>query len=191
MPTLRVMLRAAALAYGLVCYILAVASVGYGVAFVANLIVAKTIDGPPGGGVSPWAALAIDEALLLAFGFQHSLMARRAFKDWWTRLVPAPIERSTYVLASSAALVLLYGLWQPAPEVMWHVAHTVPRAILQSAAVAGLLLAAYSTILIDHFDLLGLKQAWCFATGGRYEPPTFQTPSSWWPSGRCECSEAW
>ncbi|MBI1901123.1 MAG: isoprenylcysteine carboxylmethyltransferase family protein [Planctomycetia bacterium] len=168
-------MRFAALAYGLVCYVLAVATVAYGLAFVANLFVAKSIDGPTGSGLSLWALL-IDEALLLVFGLQHSLMARRAFKDWWTRLVPAPIERSTYVLASSAALVLLCWFWQPAPEVMWHVSHDVPRAILHGAAVAGLLLAAYSTFLIDHFDLLGLKQVWCCWAGRRYEPPAFQTP---------------
>jgi protein-S-isoprenylcysteine O-methyltransferase Ste14 len=172
----RATLRAAALAYGLVCYVLAVASVAYGVAFVGNVLVPKTIDGPAVGKSSLWAALAIDEALVLVFGLQHSLMARRAFKDWWTRVVPPPVERSTYVLASSAALALLYWLWQPAPEVMWHIRQAVPRAMLHGLAVAGLLLAAYSTFLIDHFDLLGLKQAWCYWAGRPYEPPAFQTP---------------
>src|SRR5262249_29251272 len=125
-------------------------------------------------------ALAADTLLIALFGVQHSAMARPRFKAWWTRAVPAPIERSTYVLASSAALALLMALWQPIPDLVWDASEALATFAARALFVAGLGLFLTSTFLIDHFDLFGLfglRQVFLSFRGRAYSHKRFATPS--------------
>lgn len=154
------MSRVLAVVYGIVCYLIFLATFLYAVAFVAGLG-PKHIDS---GVTAPFAsALTIDLALLGAFAAQHSGMARPAFKRWWTRLIPAPIERSTFVLASSLALILLFWQWRPLPLPLWQVDGDIPRAAVHALSALGWLLVLTGTFVINHFDLFGLHQVWVFA----------------------------
>jgi protein-S-isoprenylcysteine O-methyltransferase Ste14 len=146
----------------------------YAAGFVGNFVVPKTLDGDPTGPFG--TALLIDLGLLALFAVQHSVMARPAFKRAWTRIVPEPVERSTYVLASSLALILLFWLWQPLGGVVWDVENPVGRAILWSGFAFGWLLVLLTTFLINHFDLFGLRQVWLHLRGRPYTPLTFGTP---------------
>jgi protein-S-isoprenylcysteine O-methyltransferase Ste14 len=167
------MRRAAVLAFGVVSYAIFFATFLYLVGFVGNLIVPKSIDSGAAGPLG--RAMLIDTALLLAFGLQHSVMARPGFKAWWTRFVPKPIERSVYTLASSLALIALFVLWQPIPQTVW--ATEGPLASLLTAGLlAGVGLVLFSTFLIDHFDLFGLRQTWIHFRGRAYEEKRFATP---------------
>src|SRR5262249_52320361 len=121
-------------------------------------------------------ALLVDLALLTLFAVQHSVMARPAFKRAWTRIVPEPVERSTYVLASSLALILLFVAWRPLGGVVWDVEHPVGRAMLPGAFGLGWVLVLVPTFLINHFDLFGLRQVWLHLRGRPYEPLPFKTP---------------
>jgi protein-S-isoprenylcysteine O-methyltransferase Ste14 len=121
-------------------------------------------------------AIAIDVALLLLFALQHSIMARRWFKERWTRIVPQPIERSTYVLFSSLALILLFRKWQPIGGVIWSVGDSNGRWILQALFAFGLVLVLVATFLINHFDLFGLRQVWLYLLGRPYTALPFATP---------------
>ena len=103
-------------------------------------------------------------------------MARPAFKRWWTRFVPPPVERSTYVLVSSLLLGLLFWQWRPIPAVVWHVEHPAGRWLLHAVFWAGWAIVLVSTFLIDHFDLFGLRQVYLYASGREYTPPAFRTP---------------
>lgn len=154
------MSRMLALLYGVACYALFLATFLYAIAFVAGAgaIVPKHIDNGPAG--SAGLAIAIDLLLLGAFALQHSGMARPAFKRWWTRIVPAPIERSTYVLLSSLALVALFWFWRPLPAVVWSVESPTAALALQVFSGVGWLLVLIGTFLIDHFELFGLRQVW-------------------------------
>ncbi len=118
-----------AFGYGVVCYLLFLAVVGYGVAFLADVVVPRTVDGG-GPQASPVVAAVVDVALLGVFALQHSVMARPAFKRRWTRLVSRHVERSTYVLMSSAALALVFWQWRPIPTVVWEVAAPAARAVI-------------------------------------------------------------
>jgi protein-S-isoprenylcysteine O-methyltransferase Ste14 len=160
--------------YGVVCYALFLATFVYAIGFVGNLYVPRTIDGPPNGDFT--TSLIIDLALLLLFALQHSVMARPAFKQWWTRLIPEPAERSTYVLASSLALIALFALWQPLGRVVWSVQGASGAIVLSVLCASGWLLVLISTFLIDHFDLFGLRQVWRYLIGKPYRAIGFRTP---------------
>jgi protein-S-isoprenylcysteine O-methyltransferase Ste14 len=144
--------------YALACYAVFLASFAWAVGFIGDFGVAKTIDRPRGAG--DWAALAVDVALLALFAVQHSVMARPAFKRWWTRFVPQPLERSTYVLAASLALLVLFALWQPIPGYLWDRRGTPAGAMLLGLYAFGWLLTLAATFMIDHFELFGFAQAW-------------------------------
>jgi len=166
--------RALVLGYGVVCYLIFLLAFLYAIGFVANLIVPKTIDS--GSQVPLTEALAVDMLMLALFAIQHSVMARPGFKRLWTRLLPSPIERSTYVLLSSLLLALLFWQWRPLPEIIWEVQQPAAVNLLWVLCAAGWLMVLVSTFLIDHFDLFGLRQAYFFATGRSYSPPPFRNP---------------
>ena len=121
-------------------------------------------------------ALLVNTLLLVVFAVQHSVMARPWFKRAWTRIVPVAAERSTYVLFSSLALILLFALWQPMGGVVWAVQNEAASLALYAAYGFGWLLVLASTFAIDHFDLFGLRQTWRYARGVAYEPPAFKQP---------------
>lgn len=159
-------------AYGLAVYAFFLATFAYAVAFVGDLPVPKTIDS---GTPAPLAAtLVIDLILLIVFAVQHSVMARPAFKRWWTRFVPAATERSTYVLFASAALALILVGWQPWPQTIWQVVDPIGASVLQAVFWLGWGVLLISTFLIDHFELFGLKQA--FGGSAPSGPPVLRTP---------------
>lgn len=168
------MKRAATLLYGIVCYVVFFASFLYAIGFIGNLIVPKSIDSVPT--VTLGTALFIDTLLLAVFAVQHSVMARPFFKRAWNRIVPEATERSTYVLFSSLALILLFALWQPMGGVIWDVQDALGRNILHIAYGFGWVLVLASTFAIDHFDLFGLRQTWRYARGVEYQPPVFKQP---------------
>src|SRR4051794_30552448 len=147
------MSRILALAYGVASYLLFLASFLYVVGFVGNLLVPKSIDSGLFG--SRPAAVLVDTLLLLLFAVPHSVMARPAFKSWWTRYIPPPVERSTFVLVSSLTLGFLFWQWQPIPSVLWHVVNPVGRWLLNAVFWTGWTIALVSTFLIDHCDLFG------------------------------------
>lgn len=155
--------RSLAVLYGGACYTAFLATFLYAIAFVAGFGVPKHIDN---GAQTPlWTALAIDIGLLALFAVQHSGMARPAFKRWWTRFVPPAIERSTFVLVSSAVLALLFWLWRPLPQVVWHVDAGLARGVLWGVSLFGWLLVLTSSFTINHFELFGLRQVWMHARG--------------------------
>jgi protein-S-isoprenylcysteine O-methyltransferase Ste14 len=161
-----------ALLYGSVCYAAFFATFLYAVGFLGNLIVPKGIDS--GEPATLGASLAVNLGLLALFAVQHSVMARPAFKRWWTRFVPEPVERSTYVLATSLVLMLLFWLWRPMPAVVWN-AEGALRLALWGLFWIGWLTVLVSTFLVDHFDLFGLRQVYLHATGRPYTPVGFRT----------------
>ncbi|MBM4266320.1 MAG: isoprenylcysteine carboxylmethyltransferase family protein [Deltaproteobacteria bacterium] len=161
-------------AYGVVSYAIFFGTFLYAIGFVGNLVVPKTMDSGATGSIG--LALAVDLALLLAFAAQHSIMARPAFKRAWTRIVPEPAERSTYVLASSAALILLFWQWQPIGGIVWDVTSPSIRVALQATCAVGWLTVLVSTFLINHFDLFGLRQVWLHLIGRPYTHLSFRTP---------------
>jgi methanethiol S-methyltransferase len=160
--------------YGAVAYLIFLATFLYAIAFVGNLPVPKTIDsGEPG---SLWTALLVNTLLLGLFAVQHSVMARPEFKRWWTRLVPSSVERTTYVLLASLALLLLYWQWRPMPDVVWSVSHPAGVVALQAVFWIGWALVLVSTFLISHFELFGLTQVVTHFAGRVAEPMKFKTP---------------
>jgi len=166
--------RIATFLYGLVCYVLFLATFLYAVGFVGDIVVPKAIDGPPAGGF--WPSLAIDALLLAVFAVQHSVMARRWFKERWTRIVPWTVERSTYVLFASAALALLMWQWRPLGGEVWRVEAAPARWLLWALFALGWTLVLYATFLINHFDLFGLRQVWLALRGRPYTRSHFGTP---------------
>jgi methanethiol S-methyltransferase len=166
----------AAVLYGAIAYLFFLATFAYAVAFVGNLpLVPRTID----TGVSvPWLeALLVNAALLGVFAVQHSVMARRSFKRWWTRIVPEAVERSTYVLAATLALALLLWQWRPiATPVVWSVTDPLGRVALQVVFWGGWAVLLISTFLLNHFELFGLRQVWSRMTGRAIPAPQFHTP---------------
>jgi protein-S-isoprenylcysteine O-methyltransferase Ste14 len=161
--------------YGLLAYLLFFAAFLYAIGFVADRIVPKGIDDGVQGPFA--AALAIDVGLLLLFAVQHNVMARPRFKEWWTRFVPSPIERSTFVAASSLILLLLYWQWRPIPEVVWNVDNAFGRGVLWGLYFLGWAIVLYSSFVIDHFELFGLKQVWLHLTGREHVTAPFSERS--------------
>ena len=170
------MARTAYFVYGLVAYLLFFVAILYGIGFVGDLdIVPKGID--DGATTSALAAIVIDVVLLALFAIQHNVMARPWFKDWWTQYVPRPIERSTFVAAASLLLLVLYWLWRPLPEVVWQVDNAVGRAALWTLYFAGWVIVLYSSFVIDHFELFGLKQVWRYWRGQEHLSAPFSERS--------------
>ena len=148
----------------------------YAIAFVDDLPFApKTLDSGPAGPLLP--TLAINAALLGLFAVQHSVMARPAFKRWWTKIVAPPIERSTYVLFASAALVVMYVFWQPLPQAVWSVAPGPLATALLALSLIGWGIVLISTFLISHFELFGLAQAYARLRGLPPHALEFRTPA--------------
>jgi protein-S-isoprenylcysteine O-methyltransferase Ste14 len=168
------MKRILAFAYGIVCYGAFFATFLYAIGFLGNFGVPKSIDSNPEGSVA--AALAIDAGLLALFALQHSVMARPWFKRAWTRLVPEPVERSTYVLFSSVALLFMFWQWRAIGGVVWDVGGGPVRTVVMGLYAAGLLIVLLSTFLINHFDLFGLRQVSLYLVGREYTQMSFRTP---------------
>ena len=167
--------RIATFVYGVICYLVFFGTFLYAVGFIGNLFVPKSIDSGPSG--SPGAALLINAGLLSLFAVQHSLMARPFFKRAWTRLIPQALERSTYVLFSSLALVVLFWQWRPVGGVVWDVQGLALRVAIHGLCVTGWLIVLSSTFLINHFDLFGLRQVYLFLLGREYTQLPFGTPA--------------
>jgi protein-S-isoprenylcysteine O-methyltransferase Ste14 len=166
--------RIAIFVHGVACYLLFFATFLYAAGFVGNFGVPKSLDSGPTIPVAQ--ALAIDAALLALFALQHSIMARRGFKAMWTRIVPETAERSTYVLFSSLALLLLFWKWEPIGGVIWSVENPAGAALLQAIFALGLLIVLASTFMINHFDLFGLRQVYLQLVGIPYTHSQFATP---------------
>jgi protein-S-isoprenylcysteine O-methyltransferase Ste14 len=164
-----------ALAYGVAVYLFFAATFLYAIGFVGNVGVPKSIDS---GAPAPLAmAIAVDLALLGLFAVQHSVMARRSFKRWWTRIVPPAVERSTYVLAATAALALLLWQWRPIAEpVIWRIDSHAGTLLVQGVFWLGWALVLASTFLINHFELFGLSQVMARLTGREPPQAQFATP---------------
>jgi methanethiol S-methyltransferase len=166
------MKRVLVLLFGVLCYVVFFGTFLYQIGFVANLWVPKAIDG--GAVIPPLQAAGIDVVLLSLFAIQHTIMARLAFKRWWTTIIPPAIERSVYVLVASLLLLLMNWQWKPLPESVWHVENSIGRPVLWAISAAGWGLVLYATMLINHFDLFGLRQVWLYYKGREYTPVHFK-----------------
>ena len=161
-------------AYGVGSYLIFLATFLYAMGFVSGFGVPKILDGPAEGPLGE--ALLVNAGLLTLFAVQHSVMARRWFKAWWTRFVPTPIERSTYVLFASLALIVLFWQWRPLGLSIWTVSDPVARLVLWSIAAIGWIQVLITTFLINHFDLFGLRQVWLQFLGRPYTKIDLATP---------------
>lgn len=161
--------------YGTLCYLSFLAIFLYAVGFLGNFGVSNTIDGQ--SWVPVWQALAINTFLLGVFAVQHSVMARQAFKQWWTQYIPKPIERSTYVLCTNIALALLFYAWQPMGGKIWRIQDPVGQSLLYGLFAAGWGLVLMATLLINHFDLFGMRQVWLYLRKQEFTPLPFKTPA--------------
>jgi protein-S-isoprenylcysteine O-methyltransferase Ste14 len=167
--------RVLVLAYGAVSYALGLVSLLYAAGFIGGFLAPTRLDDSRTGSVT--AALAVDLGLIALFALQHSGMARPAFKRWWTRFVPEAAERSTYVLFSSLALLLLFWTWRPLGGVVWATGDSVARTVLHAVSGVGWLIVLASTFLINHFDLFGLRQVWLYFRARPYTPLQFRMPA--------------
>jgi methanethiol S-methyltransferase len=168
------MSRFIAFIYGLGSYILAAVTLLYAIGFVSGLVVPKAID--TGITVPIAEAIIVNLFLMSVFAVQHSVMARKPFKQWWTQFVPESIERSTYVLFSSLALILLFWQWRPIPAVVWHIDNPQIAAAVIGLSLAGWLIVLTSTFLINHFELFGLEQVSNNLASQPMQLPSFRTP---------------
>ena len=166
--------RLAIFIYGVLSYSIFFGTFLYAIGFIGNIFVPKSIDSGRTGSLGE--ALLIDAGLLAVFAVQHSLMARPWFKRSWTRIVPQPAERSTYVLMSSLLMILMFWQWQPIGGVVWNVDQPTVRIALHAVCGAGFLLVLASTFLINHFDLFGLRQVFLYLIGREYTEIKFRTP---------------
>jgi methanethiol S-methyltransferase len=166
--------RFIAFPYGLISYVVFFVTFLYAIGFVSGLLVPKTIDS---GTLAPTSeALAVNIVLMSLFAIQHSVMARRQFKEWWTQYVPKSVERSTYVLFASLVLVLLFWQWRPMPNVVWHIENPLVATAITSLSFLGWLIVLTSTFLINHFELFGLHQVANNLAGRTMPVPRFRTP---------------
>lgn len=169
------MKRTGVFLYGVICYAIFFATFLYGIGFIGNVAVPKTIDSGRTG--SLMQALVVDAGLLALFALQHSIMARQWFKRRWTRIVPEAAERSTYVLASSVALIVMFAAWQPIGGIVWQIDSAAGQATMYTMYAAGWLVVLLSTFMINHFDLFGLRQVWLYFRGREYTHLPFKTPA--------------
>jgi protein-S-isoprenylcysteine O-methyltransferase Ste14 len=166
--------RFVALVYGLVSYLIFFVTFLYALGFVSGIVVPKTIDNGP---AAPLAEAVIVNILLMSlFAVQHSVMARPAFKQWWTRFVPKSVERSTYVLLASLALALLCWQWRPMPQIIWHVGNPMLAKAVLGLSFLGWFIVLTSTFLINHFELFGLHQVAANLGGKPMPAPKFRSP---------------
>jgi len=164
-----------AFCYGLAAYLVFFFTFLYAIGFVTGLGVPKTID--TGTIVPLGEALVVNVLLMSLFAVQHSVMARRQFKEWWTQFVPATVERSTYVLLASCALILLFWQWRPIPTVVWEVANPKLAMTIIGGSLVGWLLVLASTFMINHFELFGVHQVVNNLSGRPVVAPHFKTPA--------------
>lgn len=162
------------LGYGLICYAMFLGVFVYSIGFIGNLFVPNSLDAEP---KSPFGyAIVIDLLLLSAFAVQHSLMARPFFKQWLTRFIPEPAERSTYVLATNLVMIALFLAWQPLGLVVWETTHPTLMMIAYSVYFVGWAIVFIATCLVSHFDLFGLRQVWLYFRGKPYTRLKFKIP---------------
>lgn len=169
------MKRLLGLTYSIFSYVVFLFVLLYLIGFVENIFVGKSIDS--GTSTSPLRAFFLNAGLISLFAVQHLVMARGWFKRWWTRYIPEPLERSTFVLAASLSLMLLFLLWQPLPGIVWKVEGAILQWILRAASLAGWIIVVYTSFLIDHFDLFGLRPAYLYFRGKPYTPVPFKVNS--------------
>jgi protein-S-isoprenylcysteine O-methyltransferase Ste14 len=159
--------------YGVFCHLLFLATYAYMAGFVGNFLVPKSIDSAP---AEPLLGIGVNLLLIGLFGVQHSIMARPWFKRVWTRLVPQPIERSTYCLFSCIVTFILMWQWRGLDAVVWDVQDPVGRGLLWALFAAGWLMVPAVSLMINHFDLFGTRQVWLYLRGRPYTPLPFRTP---------------
>jgi len=169
------MKRILALVYGLCVYVFFLGTFLYAIGFIGNVGVPKSIDSGPQSSTA--TAMVIDLLLLSVFAVQHSVMARHGFKRQWTRIVSRHVERSTYVVAASAALALLLWQWRPVPNMLWEVRATGAIFTLRLLFWAGWGVLLISTFVVNHFELFGLEQVWAYFRGRELHCPEFKTPA--------------
>ena len=169
------MQRSLNMLFAVVAYAIFFATFLYLIAFVGNVaVVPRTVDSGPSA--APATALIINIGLIALFGVQHSVMARKGFKQWWTRVVPVAAERSVYVLMASAALIILMSLWRPIEGTVWSVTNPLGETVLWTLFGLGWAIVLISTFLLNHFELFGLQQAWLHLRGRQAAPPELRQP---------------
>lgn len=161
--------------YGVIAYATFFITFCYAIGFVGNWIVPKSIDSGETIGVIP--SLLINSGLLMLFVVQHTIMARPGFKKWWTNIIPRSMERSTFVLLASGILLLTFWQWKPLPTIVWDVQAFVPRTVLMALSLTGYMVVLYSSFLIDHFDLFGLRQVFLYLRNREYTQHKFMERS--------------
>ncbi len=160
--------------YGVFAYILFLGTILYAIGFVSNLVVPKTLETGTAGPLAE--ALIVNLVLMSIFALQHSVMARKQFKQWWTQFVPKAVERSTYVLLASLALVLLFWQWRPMPAPVWQIGDPQIAMAVTGVSLVGWVIVFTSTFLINHFELFGLHQVTTDLAGRTIPAPRFRTP---------------
>lgn len=168
------MKRLSAFLYGIISYFIFFGTFVYLILFVGDIYVPKTINSGTAGSLG--SAIFINVGLITLFGLQHTVMARKSFKVWWTKVIAKPIERSTYVLLSSLALLFLLWFWQPMTATVWQVEVNWASLLLRWGFWLGWIVLFLSTWMIDHFNLFGVKQVWNYLKGNKQDPPGFMEP---------------